>query len=268
MPDITSIAHRGASGKGLAPENTLAAFQKAIEIGTDAVEMDVHRTRDGHVVVCHDATLDRTTDRRGAIQDLTLSEIKQADAGSRFDPAFAGERIPTLKEALDVIVDKALALIEIKPEDITREVVRTVEKNDAVDSVVLQSFHKEVVREVGVLNPHLRRALLIGVRAIEVRHTRAVRLVHRTTEVEASILALSHNAATPKLVQELHRRDLALYVWTVDELDDLRRMIRIGVDGIISNYPDRLKEVMRSQRLTPGKYPTEPVQFTARKRET
>jgi len=247
MPDITSIAHRGASGKGLAPENTLAAFRRAIEIGTDAVEMDVHLSRDGHVVVCHDATLDRTTDRRGAIKDLTLSEIKQADAGSCFDPAFAGERIPTLKEVLDLIVGKALALIEIKPEDIAREVVRTVEECDAVGHVVLQSFHREVVREVGVLNPQIRSALLIGVRAIEVRHTRAVRLVHRTTEVGASILSLSHNAATPELLQELHRRGLALYVWTVDEPDELRRMIQIGVDGIISNYPDRLKEVMRSQ---------------------
>ena len=239
MPDLTRIAHRGASGKGLAPENTLAAFRKAIEIGTDAIEMDVHRTRDDHVVVCHDDALDRTTDRRGAIKDLTLSEIKQADAG-------AGERIPTLKEALDLIVGKAVALIEIKPEDIARDVVRTVEECDAVGHVVLQSFHKEVVREVGILNPHLRRALLIGVRAIDVRRTPAVRLVRRTTEVGASTLSLSHNAATPELARELHRRDLALYVWTVDAFDDLRRMIQIGVDGIISNYPDRLKEAMQN----------------------
>jgi len=240
VPHITRIAHRGASGKGLAPANTLAAFRKAIEIGTDAVEMDVHLSRDGHVVVCHDATLNRTTDRRGAIKDLTLSEIKQADAGSRFDPAFAGERIPTLKEALDLIRGQAFALIEIKPEDITREVVRFIEEQDAVERVVLQSFHKEVVLEIGLLNPNLRKALLIGVPAIDIRHILASRLVRRTTEVGANILALSHNAATPELVRELHRRDLALYVWTVDEPDALKHMIRIGVDGIISNYPDRL----------------------------
>lgn len=246
MPNITRIAHRGASGKGWAPENTLVAFQKAIEIGTDAIEMDVHRTKDGHVVVCHDTTLDRTTDRHGAIKDLTLSEIKQADAGNRFGPAFAGERIPTLKEALDLVQDKALALIEIKPEDIAREVVRTIEAHDAVERVVVQSFHKEVVREVGILNPHLRRALLIGVPAIDVGRTRAIRLTRRTTEVGASILSLSHNAATPKLVQELHRRGLTLWGWTVDEFDDLRRMLQIGVDGIISNYPDRLNEVLQS----------------------
>ncbi len=244
MSHITRIAHRGASGKGLAPENTLAAFRKAIQIGTDAIEMDVRLSKDGHVVVCHDETLDRTTDRRGAIKDLILSEIKQADAGSRFDPAFAGERIPTLNEVLDLIKGKAFALIEIKPEDITREVVRTVEEMDAVERVVLQSFHEEVVREIGLLNPNLRKALLIGVRPIEVRHTRASRLVRRTTEVGANLLALSRNAATPELVHELHRRDLGLYVWTVDEPDELRHMIRIGVDGIISNYPDRLKAII------------------------
>jgi glycerophosphoryl diester phosphodiesterase len=243
VPHITRIAHRGASGEGLAPANTLAAFRKAIEIGTDAVEMDVHLSRDGHVVVCHDETLDRTTDRRGAIKNLTLSEIKQADAGSRFDPAFAGERILTLKETLDLIRGEAFALIEIKPEDITREVVRTVEEQDAVDRVVLQSFHKEVVREIGLLNPDIRKALLIGFRALELRRIRAVQLVQRTTEVGADILAISYNAATPELVRELHRRDLALYVWTVDEPEELKRMIRIGVDGIISNYPDRLKAI-------------------------
>ena len=244
MPDITRIAHRGASGKGLAPENTLAAFRKALDIGADAVEMDVHLSSDGHVVVCHDEILDRTTDQRGAIKNLSLSEIKQADAGTRFDPAFAGERIPTLKEVLDLIRDEAFALIEIKPEDITREVVRTVEEQDAVERVVLQSFHGEVVREIGTLNPNLRTGLLIGVPATKVRHIPASRLVRRTAEVGADILALSHNAATPELVHELHRRDLGLYVWTVDEPDELNHMIRIGVDGIISNYPDRLKTIL------------------------
>ncbi len=243
MPHITRIAHRGASGKGLAPANTLAAFRKAIRIGTDAVEMDVHLSKDGHVVVCHNATLDHTTDRRGAIKDLTLSEIREADAGSRFDPAFAGERIPTLKEALDLIRAEAFALIEIKPEDVTREVVRSIEKQDAVERVVLQSFHEEVVREIGLLNPDIRKALLIGVPAIDIRHILASHLVRRTTELGANILALSYNAATPELVRELHRRELSLYVWTVDEPDELKHMIRIGVDGIISNYPDRLKAI-------------------------
>ena len=244
MSDITRIAHRGASGKGLAPENTLAAFRKALDIGAEAVEMDVHLTGDGHVVVCHDEILDRTTDQRGAIKNLSLSEIKRADAGTRFDPAFAGERIPTLKEVLDLIRDEAFALIEIKPEDITREVVRAVEEQDAVERVVLQSFHGEVVREIGLLNPDLRKALLIGVPTIKVPRIPASRLVRRTTEVGADLLALSHNAATPELVHELHRRDLGLYVWTVDEPDELNHMIRIGVDGIISNYPDRLKTIL------------------------
>ncbi|MFH1008544.1 MAG: glycerophosphodiester phosphodiesterase family protein [Candidatus Latescibacterota bacterium] len=235
------IAHRGASGKGLAPENTLAAFRKALQIGTDAIEMDVHLSKDGHVVVCHDDTLGRTTDLRGAIKDLTLSQIKQADAGSRFDPSFAGERVPTLKETLDLIRDRALALVEIKPEDITREVVRVIEADDAAGRVVVQSFHEQVVQDVGALNPCIRRALLVSLGAVDIRLTRAARLVERTTQVGADILALSQSAATPELVCELHRQHLALYVWTVDEPDLMNSMIRIGVDGIISNYPDRLK---------------------------
>ena len=98
---VANVAHRGASGDY--PENTLLAFEKALEIGVDEIELDLHSTKDGHLVVMHDATVDRTTDGTGAIAELTLAEIKALDAGSSFDERFRDERVPTWEEALDLV---------------------------------------------------------------------------------------------------------------------------------------------------------------------
>lgn len=242
---VNCIAHRGASGRGLAPENTLIAFEKAIEIGVDAIEIDVHQTKDGEIVVCHDASLDRTTDTHGAIREMTLSQIRRADAGVRFSEAFAGERIPTLKEALDVMKGKALALIEIKPEDITRSVLQVIEEMGAKDEVVVQSFHREVVRQVTEMGSDIPRALLIGGGPREKGQRWAIRWSHNVAAVGASTLSLSYGAVTPTLVEEVHRRGIHLWVWTVDEEENMKWMIEAGVDGIISNYPDRLTRALR-----------------------
>lgn len=111
---IMVIAHRGFSGQ--APENTLASFQKAVELGSDMIELDVRFSKDGQVVVIHDDTIDRTTNGRGKVADYTLKELKQFDAGSWFAPQFSGERIPTLKEVLELVKGKVLVNIEIKDE--------------------------------------------------------------------------------------------------------------------------------------------------------
>lgn len=241
---VHRIAHRGASGRGLAPENTLAAFEKAIEIGVEAIEVDVHQTKDGEIVVCHDASLDRTTDTHGTIRNMTLAQIQHADAGVRFDAAFAGERIPTLREALSMMKGRTLALIEIKPEDITASVLEVIEEMEAKDEVVIQSFHREVVRQITEIGSDIPRALLIGGGPTEKGRRWALRWSHDVAAVGASTLSLSHGAVTPSVVEEVHRRGIRVWVWTVDEEEDMKRMFEARVDGIISNYPDRLNRVL------------------------
>ena len=143
--------HRGAAK--LEPENTLLSIQKAIDLGVDQIEVDVHLTRDQHLVVIHDTTVDRTTDGQGAIADFTLAEVKQLDAGK-------GERIPTLQEVIDLVRGKVILQIELKGPDTAEPVVQTVGQNSIESEVLLTSFVHDRLRETRQLNPNLRLGAL------------------------------------------------------------------------------------------------------------
>ena len=160
MQPCIRIAHRGASGS--APENTLAAFKKAIEIGVDAVELDLHGTADGEIVVIHDPSLDRTTNLHGSVNQATLETIKRADAGGWFASEFVGEPVPTLVEALECIGGNTIAVLEIKDATIGEAVVKKINEMDALEKVVLISFHTSVLREVRALDPRIPTGWLIG----------------------------------------------------------------------------------------------------------
>ena len=262
------IAHRGASGEGLAPENTLAALEQAIQIGVDALEIDVRGTRDGHVVAIHDAMLDRTTNLKGPVVDHTLEQIRQADAGSWFAPAFNGECVPLLGEVLDLARHRALVLIEIKADFIGELVLKTIEDFDALDYVVLQSFNPETVRRIKVINPSVPTALLVGKLPTTPSRVRARRLVAQVLEVGANALAIWHATLTPPFFEEMRRRAIAVWTWTVDEEIIMRDMVQMGVQGIITNYPNRLNALLsemeadgmvqmplgRRQRLKPSRW--------------
>ena len=227
MHTCLNIAHRGASGEGLAPENTLAAFRLALGHGADVVELDVHRTKDGQVVVMHDATLDRTTNLTGAVRDLNLRDLIEADAGK-------GERVPTLAEALELIRGKAVVLIEIKPDDITEKVMEIIMETEATDFIVVQSFHPQVVADAGRLLPQVPRGLLIG---------REGDMIRQAESVGAGIVVPSYTLVTETLIQGIRAQGLDLYTYTVDAEADMHRMIDLGVDGIITNYPNKLQAV-------------------------
>jgi glycerophosphoryl diester phosphodiesterase len=244
MSGIIRIAHRGASGQGHAPENTLAAFREAIEIGVDGVECDVHCTKDGAVVVVHDDTLNRTTDMKGVVEEMTLDEVKKADAGSWFDPRFAGERIPTLKEVLELTKGKVITVIEVKPEGITGKVVGEIEKAAAADDVVLQSFHSSAVSSARELSPRVPRALLVGGKTAIRRLLGVLELIQKAAETGAGVLNLSSRIITPKIVEESHRRGISVWAWTVDDEAGMKRLTAMGVDGITSNYPRKLRSAL------------------------
>lgn len=242
VSDIVCIAHRGASGH--APENTLAAFREAVEIGVDGVECDVHCTKDGQVVVIHDNMLNRTTDTKGIIKEMMLDEVKKADAGSWFDPQFADQRIPTLAEVLKLTKGKVITVIEIKPDNITDRVVREIENAKAVDDVVLQSFHPSVVRNAQELNPQIPRALLASGRKSIRKLSGILHLIQKAAEVGAGVLNLSSKIITPHLVKESHRRGTGVWAWTIDDEAEMKRLAAMGVDGITSNYPKTLRSAL------------------------
>lgn len=243
-PPIMRIAHRGASGQGLAPENTMAAFEKALEIGVDLVEIDIHLTADGHPVVIHDRSVDRTTDGTGFIDTMTLSQVRQLDAGSWFDRSFTNERIPTLEDVLDLCKFQAPVLVEAKTVESAEAAAVLIRSLRAQSHVVIQSFHGAAVRAVNRLDRRIPTAFLMsGGEAILRRKTGVVR---RVLKLGANALALKYKAAQPELVKMFLSRAMGFWVWTVDEEEDMRAMIDMGVGGIITNYPDRLNNVLEN----------------------
>ncbi len=232
------IAHRGASGS--APENTLAAFKKAIDIGVDAVELDLHGTGDGEVVVIHDATLDRTTNHLGPVNQASLETIKRADAGGWFATEFAGEPIPTLAESLECITGKTVAVLEIKDPLIAEAVVAKVSETQTLNLTVVISFHLSVLQEVRALEPRIPTGWLIGSHN---NHVPPAELCQQLGELGSSLLNVNHQLITAEFAYEVRRRGIALWCWTVDDIARMREMKAFGVQGITSNYPERFAEV-------------------------
>lgn len=239
--NLVRIAHRGASRQ--APENTLAAFAQTLAIGVDAVELDVHATSDRQVVVIHDSTLDRTTDATGKVSDLALDQVRRADAGVRFGAEFAGEPVPTLRESLELIAGTAIVVVEIKPSGIAEEVVQVIEDAGAVDRVVVISFKAANIRDVRAINPQIPTSLLIDADATADGYAQGLEYVRITTELGAGTLSLSHKTVTPELSRAVRERGIALWTWTVDEVDQMRALLDCGVTAITSNCPDLFKEL-------------------------
>jgi len=237
------IAHRGASG--VSPENTNAAIEIAIQSGVDVVEIDVHGTSDGRVVVIHDANLNRTTDGRGFVKGKTLDQIRQADAGHWYGSAFSGERVPLLEEAIEITRHRALLLIEIKGDFLTEKILQIVDEMDASDHVFVQSFNPETIRRIRLLNPSIPTALIVGKLPSTPSRVRARKMVRQVLEVGANALTLWHATLTPSFFEEMRKRAVAVWVWTVDEEIIMRDMVQMGVQGIITNYPQRLNAVLR-----------------------
>jgi glycerophosphoryl diester phosphodiesterase len=209
------IGHRGAAGH--APENTILSIEKALAFGVDVVEIDLHRSRDGHLIVMHDARVDRTTNGIGYIRDLTLDQLRA------LRPA-----VPTLEEVLEAVEGKSALMIEMK----VRGVADQVSAVSAGRDVYYASFlHSELLR-IRELQPHARTIALID--GIPVTHTAFA------AEANATHAGIGFDSLEPDFVRSLHAAGIKIFTWTVDDPRDIAYAESLQVDGIISNYPDRL----------------------------
>jgi glycerophosphoryl diester phosphodiesterase len=231
---MLTIAHRGASA--LYPENTLRAFIAAADLGAEMCEFDVRMTRDGEVVVIHDATVDRTTDGRGRVASMSAAALGRLDAGVRFDAEFRGERIPTLAEVAEALGGRGCAMdVELKARGLEARVCEILRGCATAASAIVSSFDWVQLKIVARHDPGLRLALL--------GEKTAPAMLEAAQAMRAFAVAPRFDIADAAFCAEAHRRGLAVYVWTVDEASAMRRMIAAGVDGIMTNEPGKLRQL-------------------------
>jgi glycerophosphoryl diester phosphodiesterase len=232
------IAHRGASGH--APENTLAAFERAVQLGAGFIETDLHLTRDAQFVAIHDATLERTTNGRGAVRDFTLQELRRLDAGKWFDRDYMGQRIPTLDEILEFgRKNDVIFYLEVKYDaawGMHHSLMAALQKVENAARTIVISFDQTTLAALRRVDASIMMGLLADESGKD--------YVKEALELGARQLCPRASLVTQELVERAHGADLQVATWTVDDAKEMRRSIAAGVDGIMTNFPDRLRAVI------------------------
>jgi glycerophosphoryl diester phosphodiesterase len=230
-----NIAHRGASGTF--PENTLSAFRAAADAGAAMCELDVQLTRDSQVVVIHDDKVERTTDGAGEVAAMTLAELKRLDAGAKFKGgAQRRESIPTLDEVFDAVAGRCALNIELKAAGVEARVAAIMRAHRAIASSMVSSFDWNSIAAINRIDPEIRFGLLAEKKPDE--------LLARAIEMKAYTINPRFDIVTAELCAAAHRANLRVLTWTVDVPQLMEFMLDAGVDGIMTNYPERLKDVL------------------------
>lgn len=236
MNQTRVFAHRGFSS--IAPENTLPAFQEAIQVGADGIELDVHMTQDGELVVIHDEIVDRTSNGTGWVKNLTLSHLKQLDLGSWFSPRFMGETLPTLSETFEQLMDSSLEInIELKNNivqypGIEERLVKEIEDFGLSDRVIISSFNHYSLRHLHLYRPKMQLGALYELGLFEpwvyAKHL-GVQAIHPF-----------YLAAPEMIIEGCHAHGIQVRPYTVDDPAVMARLLNANVDAIITNVPDQL----------------------------
>jgi glycerophosphoryl diester phosphodiesterase len=236
--ELLAIGHRGAMG--YEPENTLASFRKALELGVDGIELDVYFI-DGHLLVFHDERLERTTNGQGLLAEQDFAQLRALNAGN-------GEQIPTLPEVFAVIGGRAGLNIELKGKGTAGAVVEFIASQRQAgwpnELFLVSSFDQQLLRKVRQLDARVLLGVLVDGPLQD--H------LDFASELQAYSIHLSLAAVDRSLVEEAHAQELKVFVYTVDEIDDLKKMAAIGVDGVFSNYPDRVPRASGVEPITIG----------------
>ena len=229
------FAHRG--GRKWAPENTLSAFKKSLAIHADGIELDIHRCKSGELVVIHDESVDRTTDGTGLVKDLTLAELRKLDAGSKYNPQFAAEKIPLLSEVLSLVDGKAIINIEIKNTPISYpgiedELIGMLENYKYPEKIMISSFDHQVLQAVGHKAPRYKLGLLDSAIIADLPgYAKTVGAKSWNPDVEC---------ARADAIKNAHEHGIEVHPWTVNDKNNWQRLTSAGVDAIITDDPEGL----------------------------
>ncbi len=243
MHNVQIFAHRGWSAKF--PENTLLAFREAIALGADAIEFDVRRSKDGELVISHDADVSRRTTGKGDVAKLTFNKLRTFDAGQ-------GERVPTLREVLELGKGKIAFQCEIKDKEIEEKVVRVIEEVGVMDATYFSSFNHAIMGKIKALRPAAKVATLetkVDLGSTAQQQVLAKKFVERARKVQAMAVHVNLNDTSPIIFNLLHDNGLRVNVWTVDSEIILEELVKMGVDGIFTNRPDAMLEFVKKGQV-------------------
>lgn len=242
------IAHRGASM--FAPENTVAAFQLAAALGADAIEVDAKLSSDGHVIIHHDATLDRTTNGTGRIAKHSLSELKCLDAGSHFNSTYAGEKIPSLREVFELFGDKLLINVEMTNYEhpfngLPQKIVQLIREYNLEGRVLLSSFNLIALYKARRIAPEIMMGLLVGKHESKMMR----RFLHSIAPHDA--FHPQNEILDNACILDMHARGRLIFVWTVNDEERLRELFQQGVDGVFTDNPGLARQCLAEVKSSP-----------------
>lgn len=250
MSDFKIVAHRGASGH--APENTFAAFVKAVEMGANAIEIDVHQTSDGKTIIIHDDTLERTTTGRGPVCSKTYNELKLLDAGSWFGTGFADERIPLLSDFLDWAKNKVTIIVEVKfgseiYPNIEKNVWKLLKDHSITGTTILSSSKVTVLNNFKTLSPDVQLGKILTPRELWRSLFQPDSLLYKQNLMSQIGEIHPHwSFVDGRFMDWAKHSGKSVIPWTVNNLRKIRVMRDRGVQGVISNFPDIVQKAMRS----------------------
>ncbi|MFX0042367.1 MAG: glycerophosphodiester phosphodiesterase [Candidatus Hodarchaeota archaeon] len=234
--NVLIIAHRGASN--LATENTLNAFQKAIKLGADYIEFDVHQLKDGKIVIMHDANTFRMTGQKRTLKEITYEELKRLEIGD-------GERIPTLHELINIAKGKIALNCEVKARGLAEILVRIFQQADIIESTIISSFKNDILLKIQNIEPRVRLAALRPIRMQWIKSLIFPKKILKTA-VKNGFYAVGpkHIFVNRKFIDRAHHHGIKVFTWTVDSEKKIRKLIKIGVDGIITNNISNMKKIL------------------------
>jgi len=232
--NVSITGHRGAAG--LAQENTLAAIQKGLEQKCDRIEIDVHQSADSVLIIMHDDSIDRLTNGKGKIKHLTYRQLQEYKIKASKSEGSVPEKIPTLEEAIEAVKGKAILLIELKEGSdvypgIEENVVALIRKHDAAKWCMIHSFKEKILKKVHELAPEIPLHLLL-----------LTGLFNTLPENYITEVSVFSRLVTKSFIDKIHKAGKKINVWTVNNIDDMFYFIQIGVDGIITDFPDLANE--------------------------
>jgi glycerophosphoryl diester phosphodiesterase len=238
MLPMKILAHRGASGD--APQNTIAAMKLAIEQHCDGIELDAQLTKDNEVVIYHDWDIKTHSNSEGEIGDFTLAELKQFDFGSYFSDEFIGEKIPTLDEILDIVPEDILLNIELKIKSyndapLAEKTAEILKRRNRYKNIIISAFNHHNLTKVNKILPQIEVAFLYGGTLID-----SVSYMN-STNLNIVSFNLHHDYVSKEVIDELHAQNKEVYIWTVNSVKEAKLFQNMGADGIITNYPDLMK---------------------------